>query len=397
MYPTLEHAVADLLGFEVRPLKLINTFGFFVALAFLGGALALRSELTRKHAEGLLPSTREPWSPARPPSWLYVGLCVLSAFVFGFKGLGLGLADYDLRGGADVRRYLLSGRGHWPAGIACGLLWLAYELRRRRALSRQALPEDPPEFLDVAPRDHLLGITGSVALGGLIGAKLFHLLERPAAIVELVRHPSLAALFSGHTVYGGLILGALSGYLYCRRNGLPFTHCVDAAAPGLMLGYAIGRVGCQLAGDGDWGIASPGAPAGLGWLPTWFWSYDFPNNVLRAGVAMPSGGYAGYGTHLAVPVYPTSLYESLAALSAFGVLWALRRRIERPLIMFGLYMVLNGTERFWIEKIRVNATYEVLGRSATQAEILAAVSFVAGLCLISVQLRRPLPRLQTRS
>jgi prolipoprotein diacylglyceryltransferase len=73
------------------------------------------------------------------------------------------------------------------------------------------------------------------------------------------------------------------------------------------------------------------------------------------------------------------------------LLWSLRKRIERPLVMFGLYMVLNGIERFWIEKIRVNAVYELFGKTATQAEIIAVLMFVGGLALIFIQMRKPLP------
>jgi prolipoprotein diacylglyceryltransferase len=388
MYPTLEHAVHALLGLELQAFKLINMLGLFVTLGFFGGALVLRSELGRKHAEGKLPAAQERWTPPQPPTWLNVGLTVLVAYVLGYKVLGLVFGEYQLQGAAETRRYLLSDQGHGPAGIACAGLWIALKLRERRKLRTAPQPGEHPEFVQVDPREHLLGITGSVALGSLVGAKVFHLLERPTRVIELLDHPSFSALFSGHTVYGGLLLGALSGYAYCRRAKLPFAHCVDAAAPGLMLGYGIGRLGCHMSGDGDWGVTSSGVPRGFAWLPSWFWSYDYPNNVLRSGEVMSGGGYPGYGTHLVPGVYPTSLYESLAALLAFGVLWSLRKRIERPLVMFGLYMVLNGAERFWIEKIRVNATYELMGNAATQAEIIAVLLFASGLLLVGFQLLR---------
>jgi phosphatidylglycerol---prolipoprotein diacylglyceryl transferase len=390
MYPTLKHAVLDLLGLELRPLVLINLLGFFVTLGFFGAALVLRSELGRKHSEGKLPSAWEKWAPPQPPTWRNVGLSALVAFVLGYKVLGIVLGDYPLRGAADTRRYLLSGDGDGSAGAFCALIWIVLKLRERRR-SSAPLAGDHPELVEVEPREHLLGITGSVALGALVGAKLFHLLERPTRLLELLQHPSFSALFSGHTVYGGLLLGALSGYAYCRRAGLPFAPCVDAAAPGLMLGYGIGRLGCHMAGDGDWGVPSHGAPPGFNWLPSWFWSYDYPNNVIHSGVALADGGYPGYGTHLVPGVYPTSLYEALLASLAFGVLWSVRRRIGRPLVMFGLYMVLNGAERFWIEKIRVNATYDLMGNAATQAEIIAVLLFTSGLVLIAVQLRRREP------
>jgi phosphatidylglycerol---prolipoprotein diacylglyceryl transferase len=155
----------------------------------------------------------------------------------------------------------------------------------------------------------------------------------------------------------------------------------------LMLAYGIGRLGCHFSGDGDWGIpsTSPPPPA-LAWLPDWFWSYDYPNNVIGSGQLF-AGGFPGYSTHLVPPVYPTPLYESLAAFALFALLWAVRKHITRPLVMFGLYMMVNGFERFWIEKIRVNATYELFGRAVTQAEIISVLMFVGGAVLIATRLR----------
>jgi phosphatidylglycerol---prolipoprotein diacylglyceryl transferase len=113
--------------------------------------------------------------------------------------------------------------------------------------------------------------------------------------------------------------------------------------------------------------------------------------VIGAGVKMASGGYPGYGTHLSPSVFPTPLYESLAAFALFGLLWAVRRRIERPLVMFGLYMMVNGVERFWIERIRVNATYDLFGHAVTQAQIISVLMFIGGAVLIAVQLKRAAP------
>jgi phosphatidylglycerol:prolipoprotein diacylglycerol transferase len=391
MYPTLYHAVHSLFGLDLQALKLINTFGFLVALAFLGAAWSLALELDRKHAQGKLKSAQRKYVPPRPPTLVDVGVSGLMAFLLGFKLFGIVLGEFKLQGGADTQRYLLSMQGHWLAGIVCGVGWMVLKVREWRVQNEQTPPADQPEFVEITPRDHVLGITGAAALGGLIGAKLFHLLERPKNIIELIEHPSVGAIFSGLTIYGGLIMGALFVYRYCRKHNLPFVHIADAVAPGLMLGYGIGRLGCQLAGDGDWGIPSAGAPSGFGWLPSWFWAFDYPNNVLGSGVPMPSGGYPGYGMHLVPPVYPTPLYESLAAFLIFALLWSVRKRIERPLVMFGLYMVLNGIERFLIEKIRVNAVYELFGKTATQAELIAVLMFFGGLALMFIQMRKPLP------
>jgi phosphatidylglycerol---prolipoprotein diacylglyceryl transferase len=385
MYPTLYHAALDLLGLDLQILKLINTFGFFVALAFLAAARCLASELERKHELGLLSSTRRPYEPPRPTTPVDLLVSGLLAFVVGYKVLGIALGGEGLQGGSDTQRYLLSTRGNLGAGIITGLGWMFFRYRELKA-SRTALePLEVPEFVEITPREHTMGITGAAALGGLIGAKVFHFLERPRSIIEFFEHPSLSALFSGLTIYGGLIVGAGLVYLYCRRNQLGFTHVADAVAPGLLLAYGIGRLGCQFSGDGDWGIPNTSPPpAALAWLPDWLWAYDYPNNVIGSGVPMAAGGYPGYGTHLVPSVFPTPLYESLMAFALFAVLWGLRKHIQRPFTMFGLYMMLNGFARFWIEKIRVNATYEVLGRNMTQAEIIAVLIFIGGAVLVAV-------------
>lgn len=387
MYPTLYHAAHDLLGLDLQILKLINTFGFFVALAFLAAARCLASELERKHALGLLASTRRRYEPPKPTTPVDLLVSGLLAFVVGYKVLGIALGGEGLQGGSDTQRYLLSLRGNLGGGVIVGLGWMFFRYRELKASRGLPDAEDEPEFIEVTPREHTMGITGAAALGGLIGAKLFHFLERPRSILEFFEHPSLSALFSGLTIYGGLIVGTLFVYMYCRRNQLGFLHVADAVAPGLMLAYGIGRLGCQVSGDGDWGIPSlsPPPPA-VAWLPDWFWAFDYPNNVIGSGVRMAAGGYPGYGMHLVPSVYPTPLYESLAALALFGVLWGLRRHIQRPLALFGVYMMLNGFERFWIEKIRVNATYELFGRSMTQAEIISVLMFIGGAVLIALRL-----------
>jgi phosphatidylglycerol---prolipoprotein diacylglyceryl transferase len=388
MYPTIYHAVHSLFGLDIQVLKIINTFGFFVAFAFLGAAMCLASELERKHGLGLLPATRRRYEPPRPTTVVDLLISGFIAFVIGYKISGIAFGEQGLQGGSDTQRYLLSTRGNFLGGLLTGLAWVAYRYREMRA--NRDLPDvvDEPEFVELTPREHTMGITGAAALGGLIGAKVFHFLERPRSIIEFFEHPSLSALFSGLTIYGGLIVGTLFVYLYCRRNSLRFIHVADAVAPGLMLAYGIGRLGCHFSGDGDWGIPSTlPQPASLGWLPSSLWAFDYPNNVLGAGVRMASGGYPGYGMHLVPSVYPTPIYESLMAFAIFALLWGVRKRIERPLVMFGLYMMLNGVERFWIEKIRVNATYELFGRAMTQAEIISVLMFIGGALLIALRSR----------
>jgi phosphatidylglycerol:prolipoprotein diacylglycerol transferase len=222
---------------------------------------------------------------------------------------------------------------------------------------RRLMPKLDPDFMDTAC---IIGF-----LAGLVGARIFHLLEYPR---DFIAHP-LGMLFSraGFTIFGGLIVGALAAAWYARRKGAPIPLLLDAAAPGLMLAYAIGRIGCQISGDGDWGIAvtSP-APA---WLPDWLWAQTYDGNI--AGAVIPPPG-----------VYPTPIYETLMSLVAFGILWKVRKQIHAPGWLFGVYLLLAGIERFLIELIRVNSTYSLLGMEVTQAQLISTGCVIAGLLVM---------------
>ena len=207
-----------------------------------------------------------------------------------------------------------------------------------------------------------LGIV--VTLAGVVGARLFHILEYPE---QFVTDP-WGMLFSrgGLTIYGGLVFGILAGCWYGRRHKLPLLPMLDVVAPIIMLCYGIGRIGCQIAGDGDWGI-----PANMAlkpeWLPVWLWAQTYENNIAGVLIAPPG-------------VYPTPLYETLMALALFLPLWFLRRHPFLPGWLFSLYLLLAGIQRYSIEQIRVNAVYHWGSITMTQAEIISLALMTAGIC-----------------
>ena len=231
--------------------------------------------------------------------------------------------------------------GSWIAGLEC----------------RRLMPGLPRDFANNAC---FIGFGA-----GLLGAKLFHLLEYPRQFLEQPVDMLLST--AGFTILGGLIAGVLTTIWYSRRKGAPVALVLDAAAPALMLAYGIGRIGCQISGDGDWGIAvnSP-APS---WLPDWLWAQTYEGNI--AGVVIPPPG-----------VYPTPLYETAMSFAAFGLLWTMRRSAHAPLWLFGLYLLLVGVERLLIEFIRVNSTYSLFGVEVTQAQLIATACVVAGLVIM---------------
>jgi phosphatidylglycerol---prolipoprotein diacylglyceryl transferase len=223
------------------------------------------------------------------------------------------------------------------------------------------------------PSTHLVigDMVAVAALAGLVGARLFHILDNTA---QFIAHP-LAMIFSraGFSIYGGLLAGVAAGVLFLRRRGLPVTAMLDAMAPSLMLGYAIGRLGCQLSGDGDWGIAANMALK-PGWMPDWSWAQTYDGNILGVAIAAPG-------------VYPTPLYESLLALLLFAVLWTLKSVRLPTGHQFSLYLLLAGFERLLVEKIRVNPRHDWFGIDLTQAEVISVLLILGGMLGLVMALR----------
>lgn len=233
------------------------------------------------------------------------------------------------------------------AAILISMSVARQEVRRRESLG--ALPA-----LTYTKLTDLVLIS---VLVGLVGARVFSILDYPRQFIE---HPA-AMIFSrtGFSIYGGLCFGVAAGIIFLKRYAVPVLPMLDAVAPSMMLGYAIGRIGCQVSGDGDWGIASNMTLKPV-WLPDWLWAQTYDGNILGVALAAPG-------------VYPTPIYETAMALTLFGVLWVLRSRRYHAGFLFSVYLILAGFERLLIEKIRINVDYHVLGMAFTQAE---AISFV---------------------
>ena len=219
-------------------------------------------------------------------------------------------------------------------------------------------------------------LTLAAFVGGLLGAKFFHILEN---LDEFAQDPVGSIIsFSGLTFYGGLIVGGLAVIYYARKRGIPFLHMLDVGGPAMMLAYGTGRIGCHVSGDGDWGIANlDPKPDWMSFLPDWMWSYDYPNNVNSVGVPLPGCFDVQHCNHLVPSVFPTPFYETIMALVLFLILWSLRKRLQYAGTLFGIYLVMNGFERFMIEKIRVNTIMEFAGIRFTQAELISTCGSVS--------------------
>ncbi|WP_290707972.1 prolipoprotein diacylglyceryl transferase, partial [Flavihumibacter sp. CACIAM 22H1] len=363
----LYFAFKDLFGIDLPGLRFINSFGFFVALAFLAAAWILTLELKRKSREGLLHSEETIITVGEPAS---IGE-LLTNFILGFL-LGYKIIGAFVIGPADPQEFIFSSQGSVGAGLLLGLLFAGLKWREKQ---KQRLAKPEKRSIRIWPHDRVGDIVVFAALFGFAGAKIFHNLENWS---EFTADPIGALLsFSGLTFYGGLICAAIAIIWYAKKHSIGIRHLCDAAAPSLMLAYGIGRIGCQVSGDGDWGIVN-NSPNPYGWLPDWIWSYTYPHNVINAGVPIP-GCQGNYCNELPLPVYPTPFYETVACIVLFFLLWAVRKKITIPGRLFGLYLVVNGVERFFIEKIRVNTKYDIFGFHPTQAELISSLLVITGI------------------
>jgi phosphatidylglycerol:prolipoprotein diacylglycerol transferase len=341
VFPDFHYLFKGLFGIDIPALSIIKTFGFLVAIAFIAGAWVLKKELQRKKEQGLF---------------------------------------------------------------------------KPEIVTRKNKKTGKEERIALYPHDRVVDIIFIAAITGFIGAKIFNAFETWDDFI----HDPVGNLFSpaGLTFYGGLIFATVALYIYSRKKRFSFVQLCDAAAPALILAYAIGRLGCQTAGDGDWGIYNSAyitqadaslvqappqtfdslatmnrgyfehegkiyakyypAPAGI---PRWMVAMNYPHNVNRDGVEI-KGDDGEYNTVLPVSVFPTPIYETIACLLIFFILWGIRRRIDVPLRMFGIYLVFNGIERFFIEKIRVNYKYDWGFLHPTQAEIIAVGLILTGLAIV---------------
>lgn len=370
MYPNFYYIFRDWFGVEWPGLQVVNSFGFFVAISFIAAAWILSLEFKRKQKQGLLHPTEEKRWVGHPATIGELLSNFLLGFVFGYKLIGVLVRGVD--DGRDPQQFLFSADGNWPIGIFLGLFFAGLKWYEK---NKTKLDKPEERTIRIWPHDRVGDITIVAAVFGFLGAKLFDNLEHWD---EFVKDP-IGSIFSasGLTFYGGLILAAVAVIWYCRKRKIGTYHLIDSAAPGLMLAYALGRIGCHVSGDGDWGIANT-HPKPFSWLPDWLWAYDYPHNVNSSGVRLEDCIDDKFCNHLVPPVYPTPIYETIICLGLFFLLWALRKRLKAPGQMFGLYLILNGIERFSIEQIRVNIKYDKLGLEFTQAELIAIFLVLAG-------------------
>src|SRR6476661_9625395 len=195
------------------------------------------------------------------------------------------------------------------------------------------------------PRDWAYEIIFAGLIGGLVGSRLYYLFQHSD---QFSKDP-LGSLFGGTGLvwYGGAIGGAIGVLIWAKRRDMLGLELLDLCAAPLALGYAIGRIGCQVSGDGDYGKQSD--------LP---WAMAYPHGTKP----------------ITETVHPTPIYETLAMGLVAYLLWRLRDRFQTG-VLFSIYLVLAGTERFLVEFIRRN-DHVLLG--LTQAQLISLAMIAAG-------------------
>ena len=198
-------------------------------------------------------------------------------------------------------------------------------------------------------------IVFAAAVGGILGSKIYYLIEN---LDRVIADPT-GMIFSGAGLVflGGLMGGTLGVTWVLKKNKLQWFKFADVVAPLLMLGYAIGRVGCLLVGD-DYGKPTP--------LP---WGISFPDGL-------PPSTYRVFQTYYpwinlegfdpgVLTVHPTQIYETILGLGIFYFLYQKRKTVTVAGSLFFTYLIFAGSERFVIEFFRVNTKY-LFGLSGSQ-------------------------------
>lgn len=392
MYPDLSYLFHDLFGTATDNwTSIFKTFGVFLVLALLSCGVLLKHELKRLEKEGLIQPTKKMVS--QNPSQSLIEILFNGAFTTFFLAKAFYIFSNFEAFKSDPAGILFSSKGSWLIPAIAGVVYVVYSFLNKSKQGTETLQEAV-----IYPSSKTNDIIIVAGLSGVAGSKLFSVLEDFNGFLS----DPVTVFFSGSglNVYGGIIVAFIVVYAYVKKLGIKPVYMMDISGMGILLGYAVGRIGCQLSGDGDWGIVAASKPDWW-FLPDWLWSYNYPNNVNNDGVllkvcnpdtynAIIAQGYSAttaclescgfkYCHELIPGVFPTPVYETTFGLLFCALLFKTKHLFKVPGTLFFLYMVINGIERFLIEIIRVNDKYTLAGLEWSQAQYISVLFTIIGI------------------
>lgn len=208
-------------------------------------------------------------------------------------------------------------------------------------------------------------IVFAAAIGGLAGARILFIIEDWNNFLAAPMNYIFTG--AGFTWYGGFLGGALAVSWVAKKNKIPWLIAADIGAPALAIAYGVGRLGCHVAGDGDWGSVTD--------VP---WGVAYTNAIIgwvdpNTGIPYPPG----------VRVHPTPIYEFIGSVVVFGILRSLGTKNYAPGTMAWLYLILSGIARFVVEFWRINPP---VAFGLSEAQLFSLALMVIGLVML---MRRP--------
>jgi prolipoprotein diacylglyceryltransferase len=359
----------------------IYSYGFFVACGFFAAATLAVKEMKRREALGLLKGQEQEVTIGEAPSVAETIFYGIFGFILGFKVLGLVAYKNELSAGAlSIGDFMFSASGSWVGGILAGAGLAGYFYWSK---NKQKLAQPEKKKIATYPSDGIGDLVVIAAVLGVLGSNLFNYLENPGDYADFWSNP-LGSLFSGLSVYGGLICAGVGFGLYAWRKKFSILHFFDSVAPGFILANGIGRIGCQVSGDGDWGLANPYTKPS--WFPQFMWSDSYAYHIVNCDptVDVPIPNCIGEENccQLAHAAYPTPIYEFLMCTVIFFILWSIRKKVTyKPGMVFFIFMILIGIQRYAIEQWRDLSgrdTYHFFGAEFRQSEIISIIMVTIG-------------------
>jgi len=371
----------------------LYSYGFFVAVGFFAAATLAVKEMRRREALGLLTGVESEIKVGEAPLLSEALFYFLFGFIIFFKITGifvfhdqlssrqLSFGTYmlaDNSGGLFQKILSAFTYGSYVGGITGGAFLAGYYSLAR---NREKLTEVITKKIMVYPSDSIGDLLIIALVLGVLGSNLFNFLENPEDYQNFMADP-VGSIFSGLSIYGGLICAGIGFFIYARWKKFKLAHFFDSVCPGFILANGIGRLGCQSAGDGDWGIANVHPKPD--WVPQFLWSSHYEHNIID----YDPGSFIPHCTEehchfLTNAVYPTPLYEFMMCTAIFFILWALRKRLTNmPGMLFAVFTILIGIQRYSIEQWRDlsgRGLYHVFGFGLRQSELISIVLFLAGI------------------